>query len=148
TPGVSFNAGENGFGTSANNFQLRGFDASGSVFVDNARDSGSYARDVFTVERVEVAKGPAAGNGRGSAGGYVNLSTKLPGVEGFIRSDLSYGLDSYDSRSRKRATVDFNQALGMSSAVRLNFVLEEGGIPGRAVAGSQLEGFAPSVALG
>lgn len=148
TPGVSFNAGENGFGTSGNNFQLRGFDASGSVFVDNARDSGSYARDVFNVERVEVAKGPAADNGRGSAGGYVNLSTKLPGAEGFILADLSYGLDSYDSRSRKRATVDFNQALGSSSAVRLNFVLEEGGIPGRAVAGTQLKGFAPSLALG
>src|SRR5690606_12063948 len=29
TPGISFDAGENGFGSSSNNFTLRGFDASG-----------------------------------------------------------------------------------------------------------------------
>ena len=104
TPGISFNAGENGFGASSNNFQLRGFDASGSVFIDNARDSGSYSRDVFNVEQVEVVKGPAADNGRGGGGGFVNLSSKLPQLTAFIRTDASYGLDNYDSNSRKRAT--------------------------------------------
>ncbi|RYD36872.1 MAG: TonB-dependent siderophore receptor, partial [Verrucomicrobiaceae bacterium] len=39
TPGISYNAGENGFGTSMNNFSLRGVDTSGSVFQDGVRDS-------------------------------------------------------------------------------------------------------------
>ncbi|HBX57404.1 MAG TPA: TonB-dependent siderophore receptor, partial [Pseudomonas sp.] len=63
TPGISFNAGENGFASGTNNFSLRGFDTSGSIFIDGARDNGSYTRDVFNVESVEVAKGPAADNG-------------------------------------------------------------------------------------
>jgi outer membrane receptor for monomeric catechols len=59
TPGISFNAGENGFATSTNNFSLRGFDASGSIFIDGSRDSGSYSRDIFNIEQVEVVKGAA-----------------------------------------------------------------------------------------
>ena len=52
TPGISFSAGENGFSTDNNNFSLRGFDTSGSVFVDGVRDSGNYPRDVFNLEQV------------------------------------------------------------------------------------------------
>ena len=54
TPGITFDAGENGFATSTNNFKMRGFDGSGNVFIDGARDSGSYARDTFNLEQVEV----------------------------------------------------------------------------------------------
>src|SRR5690606_17931466 len=78
TPGITFDGGENGFATSTNNFKLRGFDGSGNVFIDGARSSGSYARDVFNTERVEIFKGAAADNGRGGAGGYVNMVTKTP----------------------------------------------------------------------
>src|SRR5690606_31389786 len=67
TPGISFSAGENGFSTNNNNFSLRGFDTSGHIFIDGVRDSGNYRRDIFNVEQVEVAKGPAADNGRGGA---------------------------------------------------------------------------------
>src|SRR5690606_2787502 len=31
TPGISFNAGENGFATNTNNFSMRGFDSSGNI---------------------------------------------------------------------------------------------------------------------
>ncbi|ODU22606.1 MAG: ligand-gated channel protein [Sphingomonas sp. SCN 67-18] len=148
TPGISFEAGENGFGTSSNNFTMRGFDASGSVFIDNARDSGSYARDVFNLESVEVVKGAAADNGRGSAGGYVNINTKRPTLDGFVTGDLSFGFDQYDSKSRKRASVDINQPLGGSAAFRLNAVIEDSGIPGRDVAKNKLWGVAPSIAVG
>lgn len=148
TPGISFNAGENGFGTSTNNFSLRGFDTSGSVFVDNARDSGSYARDVFNVESVEVVKGAAADNGRGSAGGYVNINTKRPTLDGFIAGDLSYGFDEYDSRDRKRASIDVNQPIGGTAAIRLNAVIEDSGVPGRALAKNKFWGVAPSIAVG
>ncbi|MFC3713002.1 TonB-dependent receptor [Sphingoaurantiacus capsulatus] len=148
TPGISFDAGENGFGTSTNNFTLRGFDTSGSVFIDNSRDSGSYARDVFNVESVEVVKGAAADNGRGSAGGYVNINTKKPTLDPFIAADLSYGFDQYDSKSRKRGSVDINQPISDSAAIRVNAVIEDSGVAGRELARNKLWGLAPSVAFG
>lgn len=148
TPGITFSAGENGFGTSANNFTLRGFDASGSVFIDNSRDSGSYTRDVFNVESVEVVKGAAADNGRGSTGGYVNLNTKKPVLDDFIAADVSHGFDGSDAEARKRASFDVNQAVGTGTAIRFNAVFEDGGVIGRQVAQNKLWGIAPSVAFG
>jgi catecholate siderophore receptor len=148
TPGISFNAGENVFGTSSNNFSLRGFDTSGSVFVDNARDSGSYTRDVFNVESVEVIKGAAADNGRGTSGGYVNINTKRPSLDGFVSGDLSLGFDEYDTRLRKRGTIDINQPIGGTAAIRLNGVVEDSGVPGRDVARNKFWGIAPSIAFG
>src|SRR5690606_4888421 len=59
-PGISFNAGENGFSTGSNNFSMRGFDTSGSIFVDGARDNGSYSRDVFKIGRASC-RGRAQG---------------------------------------------------------------------------------------
>lgn len=148
TPGISFNAGENGFSTSTNNFSLRGFDASGSVFIDGARDSGSYSRDVFNVERVEAVKGPAADNGRGGAGGYINIVTKTPGPESFIAGSAGYGLDEYGSRNRARGTADINQVISDSLALRLNVLAEDSGAPGRELARKRVWGVAPSLAVG
>ncbi|OHC26491.1 MAG: ligand-gated channel protein [Pseudomonadales bacterium RIFCSPHIGHO2_02_FULL_60_43] len=148
TPGISFNAGENGFASGTNNFSLRGFDTSGSIFIDGARDNGSYTRDVFNVESVEVAKGPAADNGRGGAGGYVNLVTKTPTLEEFIGGGISYAFDQYDSEARKRMTLDTNQVINDSTAVRLNLLLEDSGVAGREHAEKNSWGIAPSVAFG
>lgn len=148
TPGISFNAGENGFASGTNNFSLRGFDTSGSIFIDGARDNGSYTRDVFNVESVEVAKGPAADNGRGGAGGYINLVTKTPTLEEFIGGGISYAFDQYDSEARKRMTLDTNQVINDSTAARLNLLLEDSGIAGREHAENNSWGIAPSVAFG
>lgn len=148
TPGISFEAGENGFATTTNNFQIRGFDASNSVFVDGARDSGSYARDIFNVERVEIFKGPTADNGRGGAGGYVNLVTKLPTLGSFMNADIGVGFDDYGTRARKRGTVDANAEIGGTAAVRLNAVVEDSGISGRDLARREVRGIAPSIAIG
>lgn len=46
TPGITFNAGENGFSSGLSNFSMRGFDSTGSIFIDGVRDSGNYHRDV------------------------------------------------------------------------------------------------------
>jgi len=148
TPGISFNAGENGFGTNTNNFSLRGFDASGNIFIDGARDSGNYSRDPFNIEQVEVIKGPAADNGRGGAGGYINLQTKTPKLENFIGGSASYGFDSYDSDARRRLSVDLNRVLGETSAVRLNLLVDDSGVAGRKLAKQKTLGFAPSIAFG
>ncbi len=148
TPGISFNAGENGFATSSNNFSMRGFDTSGNIFIDGSRDSGSYARDVFNIEQVEVVKGAAADNGRGGASGYVNMVTKTPGLQNFYAGDASLGFDEYDSELRKRAAVDLNQVLAGNTALRLNMMLEDSGVGGREIAEAKAFGFAPSVAFG
>ena len=147
TPGITFSAGENAFSSGTNNFQLRGFDTSGSIFIDGFRDSGSYARDTFNVDRIEVIKGPAADNGRGTAGGYINIVTKTPVQENFVRSAASIAFDEYDSEARFRSTVDINQFSG-TTAVRLNGMIEEGGVAGRDVAEANAWGIAPSVAFG
>lgn len=148
TPGISFSGGENGFASNTNNFNLRGFDTSGNIFVDGARDSGSYSRDVFNLEQVEVAKGAAADNGRGGAGGYVNLVTKSPKLQNFIAGSVSYGFDEYDSKDRRRASADINQKLGDSTAVRLNLLASDGGKAGRDEVELNTLGFAPSIAFG
>ncbi|NMW23928.1 TonB-dependent receptor plug domain-containing protein, partial [Rhodanobacter denitrificans] len=60
SPGVgTFYVGENGNTSTGDGIYMRGFDTSGSIFVDGVRDLGSISRDVFNVEQVEVAKGPA-----------------------------------------------------------------------------------------
>ncbi|WP_178134120.1 TonB-dependent receptor [Vineibacter terrae] len=148
TPGISFNAGENGFSTSTNNFSLRGFDTSGSIFIDGSRDSGSYTRDMFNVDRVEVFKGPAADNGRGTPGGYINIVTKSPERRNFAAGDIAFGFDEYGTEWRKRATVDVNRMITDQTAARLNVMLEDSGVPGRDVAKDKSFGVAPSLAFG
>ncbi len=148
TPGISFNAGENGFGTNNNNFSLRGFDTSGSVFVDGVRDSGNFARDAFNLEQVEVIKGPSADNGRGGAGGYVNLETKTPKAENFTTGSVGLGWDQYESKNRLRGTLDFNRQFSEGGAFRLNLLAEDSGIAGREHAKQRSIGLAPSVAFG
>lgn len=148
TPGISFNAGENGFGTNNNDFSLRGFSTSGNIFVDGVRDSGNFTRDAFNLEQVEVIKGPAADNGRGSAGGYVNLETKTPKAANFVAGSVSLGLDAYDSKRRMRGTLDLNRQFSDNGAFRINVLGEDGGIAGRQHAKQKSVGFAPSVAFG
>jgi catecholate siderophore receptor len=147
TPGITFDAGENGFATSTNNFKLRGFDTSGSIFTDGVRSSGSFARDMFNVEQVEVVKGAAADNGRGGAAGYVNLVTKTPTLENFVRGESSLSFDEHGTDPLFRSTIDVNQRVG-SVAVRMNGMYENGGVMGRDVAELDAYGLAPSIAFG
>lgn len=151
TPGISYNAGENGFGTNQNNFSLRGTDTTGSIYVDGFRDSGSYSRDIFNLERVEIVKGAAADNGRGTAGGYVNLVSKTPGLENAYSGSTSYAADETDASGRFRTSVDINQVIDGAlpgTAFRLNAFLQEGGIAGRNIAEANAWGVAPSISFG
>ena len=146
-PGISFNAGENGFSSSTNNFQIRGFDSSGNIFIDGVRDSGSYARDMFNVDRVEVVKGAAADNGRGGAGGYINIVTRTPTLEDFVHADTVLSFDEYGTDVHSRSTIDVNQRIG-TVAVRMNGLYEDGGVMGRDFAELNAYGLAPSIAFG
>ena len=76
-PGITLQAGEAGgaSNTAGDMFNMRGFNASNSLFVDGVRDDGLVSRDVFNIEQVEVFMGPTGSDvGRGTAAGYVNMS--------------------------------------------------------------------------
>ena len=67
-------------------FNLRGFSANNSLFVDGVRDDGLVSRDVYNLEQVEVFLGPTGTDvGRGTAAGYVNMTTKTPAVADALR---------------------------------------------------------------
>ncbi len=80
-PGITLQAGEGGgaSNTAGDMFNLRGFNAANSLFVDGVRDDGLISRDVFNLEQIEVFMGPTGSDvGRGTAAGYVNMQTKSP----------------------------------------------------------------------
>lgn len=152
TPGITFAAGEGGNVASGDSFFMRGFDASNNIFVDGVRNTGAISRDVFNVEQVEIAKGPAgADNGRGGSSGYVNLATKMPRLESLRGAGMSVG-----SAEQKRLTLDLNQPVPLArtgdwlngSAFRLNGLWMEGGVPGRDYVRNGSWALAPSFALG
>lgn len=151
-PGISFEAGENGFSTGLGNFHMRGSNTAGSIFIDGIRDSGSYLRETFNLEQVEVAKGPAADNGRGTAGGYINLITKTPGLETFYAGTASFSFDEYGTDGNFRSTFDINQKIENSplegTAFRLNALFQEGGLAGRREVEKNSWGIAPSISIG
>jgi catecholate siderophore receptor len=144
TPGITMQLGENGNTSAGDTFQMRGFSANTSTFVDGIRDLGAVTRDVFNTDQIEVVKGPAgADTGRAASAGYINLISKLPQVDSFIEGTATIG-----DADRKRATFDVNQKLGDNTAVRLNGVWQDFGVPGRDVVKKKTYGLAPSVAFG
>lgn len=155
TSGITFAAGEGGSatGTAGDSFYLRGFDATNNIFVDGVRDVGAYSRDVYNLEQVEIAKGPAGSDiGRGGASGYVNVSTKIPRLENFVAASAMYGFDEKTSGARRRTTLDVNESLDKSpiagTAVRINALWQDSDAVGRDYARSKSWAIAPSLAIG
>jgi len=90
--GISLAAGEGG--AQGDNLTIRGFSARNDIFLDGMRDFGSYYRDSFDMEEVEVLQGPSSMTfGRGSTGGVVNQVTKTPEQGHFIGGTLQLGSD-------------------------------------------------------
>lgn len=145
--GISIQAGEGGGGLPGDNLTIRGFAARNDIFMDGVRDFGSYTRDLFNVEQVEIVKGPASlYMGRGSTGGSLNMASKTPGLGAARSATLGAGTDEYG-----RATVDVNQpvpALGEHTAFRVNAMWTNADTPGRDAVGSERWGIAPSLAFG
>ena len=143
--GISLAAGEGG--AQGDNLTIRGFAARNDLFIDGMRDFGSYYRDPFNTEEVEVLQGPSSVMfGRGSTGGVVNQATKTPGMDRFPRGAVDFGTDL-----TRRGALDFNTpvaALGSGSAFRLNVMGDEANIAGRDIAENRRYGIAPSLALG
>ncbi|HWB83231.1 MAG TPA: TonB-dependent siderophore receptor [Bryobacteraceae bacterium] len=143
--GISLAAGEGG--AQGDNLTIRGFTARNDLYIDGMRDFGSYYRDPFNTEEVEVLQGPSSVTfGRGSTGGVVNQATKTPGLTRFISGDADFGSDL-----TRRVAVDYNQPLqklGSGAAFRLNVMGDEGNVAGRDIAENRRFGIAPSLALG
>src|SRR6185503_3549940 len=129
--GISMAAGEGG--SQGDNLTIRGFGARNDLFIDGMRDFGSYYRDPFDLEEVEVLQGPSSVTfGRGSTGGVVNQASKTPGLSRFLSAGLQFGTDA-----TRRATLDLDlpvPALGSGAAFRLNAMGTIGNVAGRDVA--------------
>jgi catecholate siderophore receptor len=147
TPGVSLQLGENGNTQTGDSIFMRGFDTSGSIFVDGIRDVGTISRDTFNLDQIEVVKGPSGSdNGRGASSGYVNLVSKTAQLDDFSLASVTTGTDD-----RYRVTADLNRKLDIGipgSAFRLNLMNQNYGTPGRDDVTSKRWGVAPSLVFG
>lgn len=95
-------------------FSARGFAATDYLDGMVQPDSYNTARtDVYTLERVEVLRGPSSVlYGQGTAGGIVNSMTKRPRDQFAAEVGLEYG-----SYNRKQAQFDVTGPLGSSGVV-------------------------------
>src|SRR6201996_2314420 len=143
-PGISLAAGEGG--SQGDNLTLRGFTARNDIFLDGMRDFGSYYRDSFDYQEVEVLEGPSSVTfGRGSTGGVINQESKTPVDHPFVVAEGDFGTDL-----TRRFTADINQpleSLGHGAAVRLNLMGNEANVAERDVTENRRFGLAPSLAL-
>ncbi|WP_066798450.1 TonB-dependent receptor [Sphingomonas soli] len=142
-PGITFGAAEGGNPIGDRPF-IRGFDGQGSTFVDGVRDIAAQTREVFATEQVQIVRGSDSTlGGRGSAGGSINIVSKLPVTGDFARANASVGTSDY-----KRFTVDVNRELGSNIGVRIAGMWHDQDVAGRDAVWSQRWGVAPSVTLG
>ena len=142
-PGITFGAAEGGNPIGDRPF-IRGFDSQGSTFVDGVRDPASQTREVFAVDSVQVVRGSDSTlGGRGSAGGSINIVSKLPELADFGAVDLSYGTADY-----KRGTLDVNHRLTETIAVRVEAMAHDQDVAGRDAIWQKRWGVAPSLSIG
>jgi|HubBroStandDraft_6_1064221.scaffolds.fasta_scaffold39451_2 catecholate siderophore receptor len=127
TAGVTLGTGEGGnaFG---DRFFIRGFDARNDVFIDGVRDSGVTVRENFFTEQVEILRGPASSfAGRGTTGGAINIVTKQATTDkSFYNEDTTFGTDG-----TKRVTLDVNQVISPTLAIRAGGLFQDAGVAGR-----------------
>ncbi|WP_416759380.1 TonB-dependent receptor [Pseudomonas sp. BNK-6] len=142
-PGITFGAGEGGNPQGDRPF-IRGFDAQGDTYLDGVRDTGGQSREIFDIETIEVSKGPnSAFGGRGSAGGSLNLTSKMPKQQDFLNGGFTYGSDQ-----TRRYTLDVNRQFLEGAAFRLNLMSHEQNVAGRDAVNYDRWGVAPSLTFG
>ena len=141
-PGLTLNAGEGGsHGDSVN---LRGFAAGDDLFLDGIRDTGTYFRDSFNLESVDVLEGPASTLfGRGSTGGVINQISKMPTMSPEREATATFG-----TNAELRGTADLDQPIAEDAAFRVNLMGERTDVADRDYVRNRRFGFAPSVAWG
>jgi catecholate siderophore receptor len=139
-PGISFLGGEGG--TQGDNINIRGYSARNDFYRDGIRDPGWYVRDTFSVQEVEVLKGPSSFLfGRGSTGGVVNMTSKLPQFTNFTTFEGS----AYTSPGG-RGTVDVNRTWA-DVAGRIVLLGNDTTLAGRDFTKTKRIGVAPSLTM-
>ncbi len=114
-PGITVSTGEGNGGITGDQFRIRGFDASGDVYVDGLRDFGSYVRDSFGTEDVMVIKGSSSESfGSGTTGGVIELGSKKAHLGNASSYEGTGGTGPYG-----RGVLDINQQLNRTTAVRV-----------------------------
>jgi len=144
-PGITLGAGE--FSWQGNNPSIRGFPSRDDMYLDGLRDFGSYPRDPFNLEAIEVLLGPSSILfGRGSTGGAINQVTKQAALREL--TDFSVNVGTNDT---VRGTADIERPvplLGDGTAFRLNVLAHRGEVADRDGARLERFGIAPTLALG
>ncbi len=142
-PGITFGAAEGGNPIGDRPF-IRGFDSQGSIYVDGVRDLASQTREVFDTESVQIVRGSDSTlGGRGSAGGTINIISKLPEARDFGSVTGSFGNASY-----KRVTGDLNLKVTDTVAFRIEGLWHDQDVAGRDDVYQRRWGVAPSVTIG
>ena len=142
-PGITFGAAEGGNPIGDRPF-IRGFDSQGSIYVDGVRDLASQSREVFAVDSVQIVRGSDSTlGGRGSAGGTINILTKIPQARTFGTVAASYGNADY-----KRVTADLNVKLSDTAAFRIEGLWHDQNVAGRDAIYQRRWGVAPSFTIG
>ena len=122
--------GGNAFGA----FAVRGFKANNDIFVDSIRNPGNVIPEIFSVQQVEIYKGPSGGiAGRSTIGGAVNIISKQPDLtSSFYEVTTTVGTDH-----TVRTTVDVNQKVTPDFAFRANVMYDQHDVAGRDITESE-----------
>ena len=142
--GISVTAGEGS--SQGDNLTIRGFSARNDFFIDGIRDFGSYYRDPFNLENIEVIQGPSSiAFGRGSAGGVIEQNSK----EAFLGDKKKISLIS-GSNNTYRSTIDINKKISKisGSAFRLNVMANQNSFARRNEVENRRYGIAPTIGFG
>lgn len=141
-------ARQNNFGGLWNSFAIRGFVGDENLpsnYLVNGFNAGrgfGGPRDLFSVESVEVLKGPrAALFGRGEPGGTINLITKRADFEENAEISLSAG-----SFNTLRTEADWNSPVSDQVAIRVVAFYEDAE-SFRDTVESTAQGLSPSIAF-
>lgn len=115
-PGIMAHQGEN----NRDQLMIRGNSTTADFFLNGVRDDVQYYRDLYSVDRIEVLKGPNAMTfGRGGGGGVINRVTKEAGFTPVREVALQGG-----SFGNKRFAGDFDQPFSNMVAFRVNGLYE------------------------
>ena len=141
-PGISLGSGEGG--NQGDTIFLRGFSTRGDMYLDGVRDFGSYNRDTFALQSVEVLKGASSTIfGRGSTGGVINNVSKEPLSQNMNEVDVSGG-----TNTSGRGTGDFNYVFNETTALRFNAMAEYSQTADRNYVNNQRWGIFPTLTFG
>jgi catecholate siderophore receptor len=119
SPGVMAGQGEG----NRDSIWFRGNQSTSDLFVDGVRDDVQYYRDLYNINRVEVLMGPNGMIfGRGGVGGVINRVVKEAAWEN--KNEIKIQGGAYD---HKRSSVDLNNRIDETLAVRVNAMIEDSG---------------------